>query len=233
MKNCAAIVSLFSLAAAAALLFAVRRRQRRHLLLRHASQFEYVVLWKPWLVLCSWEDDSEKARRKGGERRQTLLDMGIPDGLKNVGRLDRDSEGLLLFTSDGQFNHELTAGGHPKTYWALVEGRPTSDALRHMASGGLVIRGAITRPCRVTALDWAATQAALPEHPVERTRSAADSTWIEVELHEGRNRQVRRVTQAAGHKTLRLVRVGIVKLRLEDLKLQPGEWRRVERGHVL
>lgn len=224
-----ALISISSAAAAAAVAAVVLR------LIRRRRTHAYVVLYKPYLTLCSWQDDAESSTRKGREARSTLLDMRLPRGLHNVGRLDRDSEGLLLLTSDGQFCHEVTAsGGVPKVYWALVAGRPDPAAIAAMAAGGLDIRGATTQACRVTPLDdWDAACAALPAHAPTAARTARCTTWIEVELHEGRNRQVRRMTAAAGHRTLRLVRVGIGRLRTESLKLRPGEWAHVDRRDVI
>jgi 23S rRNA pseudouridine2457 synthase len=145
-------------------------------------------------------------------------------GLRPVGRLDLDSEGLLLLTDDGALAHALTdpRHAHPRTYWVQVEGRPGPDALRAL-SEGVVVEGRRTRPARVQAL---AQPPALPERPVPiRFRKHVPTAWLALTLFEGRNRQVRRMTAAVGHPTLRLVRVGIGPLELARLGLAPGAWR--------
>lgn len=192
-----------------------------------------IALYKPYATLCSWIDEDEGARG-----RATLRDANLPPGVMNIGRLDRDSEGLLLFTDDGPLcNHILQGGSVHKRYFALVAGRPTDEALGEMAAGGLQIRGRTTRACQVVRrLDWGATQAALPPPPPQIARrglTAESSSWLEVVLDEGMNRQVRKTTAHAGHPTARLVRVGVGELRVEELALRPGEWRPVERRAVL
>ena len=224
-----ALVSIVAVAIVTKAILSKRRRARER---RHT----HVVLNKPFLTLCAWEPDVAKARRKGRSVRSTLLDMELPAGmgLRNVGRLDRDSEGLLLFTSDGHLCHALTAGGHvQKRYWALVRGHPSAAALEQMRQGGLHIRGANTRPANIAVLPYPPTSVELPPHAPTATCDESNSTWLEVELCEGRNRQVRKVTQAAGHKTLRLVRVGIGRLHNSILRLQPGEWTHVEPSDIL
>ena len=96
----------------------------------------YFVLFKPYMVLCSWEADGSK---NGRAPRTTLADLGLPSGVHNVGRLDRDSEGLLLLTDDGRFTHELLQDHrHPKRYWVLVRGMPGDEALHAMARGTIL-----------------------------------------------------------------------------------------------
>ena len=189
----------------------------------------YIALHKPFLTLCSFCDE-EAARG-----RATLGDLGLPDGVLNVGRLDRDSEGLLLLTDDGSFcNRVLQGGGIRKRYCALVIGHPSDAAIEAMAAGGMEIRGRATKACEVRRVDWEETHGKMaPPPPLASTRSPADSTWLEVTLDEGMNRQVRKMTQHAGHKTLRLVRMGIGALRAEDLALRAGEWRHVAPSDVL
>jgi 23S rRNA pseudouridine2457 synthase len=183
------------------------------------------------MTLCSFIDDSTGARG-----RSTLAHLGLPDGVMNIGRLDRDSEGLLLLTDDGELCHTiLQGGGVSKRYFALVRGQPSDTAIESMADGGMQIRGRMTRACSVRRLPWDETHAAMQPQPVQIQRaqhSAENTAWLEVILHEGCNRQVRKTTAHAGHATLRLVRVGIGDLRVDDLDLSPGEWRPVERGSV-
>ncbi|MGB5135530.1 MAG: pseudouridine synthase, partial [Prochlorococcaceae cyanobacterium] len=159
----------------------------------------------------------------------------VPD-VYAAGRLDADSEGLLLLTSDGRLQRRLTdpACGHWRRYWAQVEGDITADpqALEHLADGVLV-QGCLTRPARAQALSAAVIEAAaLAERdPPIRMRRAIPTSWLQLELREGRNRQVRRMTAAVGYPTLRLLRVAIdlmdghPPLSLEGLA--PGDWREV------
>ena len=201
---------------------------------REGETFRYVALWKPYMTLTSFEDDAPKANRKGRSERSTLLKFSLPRGLQNVGRLDRDSEGLLLLTDDGAFCHQVLQGGCSKQYLVLVLGHPTSEALAAMAGGGLDIRGRLTGPASVRLLPWAETQALLPlPHPQAIMLDAGNSSWLEVIISQGMNRQVRRTTQHAGHRTVRLVRAAVGALSVEDLKLQAGEWKFVEKHAVL
>ncbi len=139
-----------------------------------------------------------------------------------VGRLDRDSEGLMLLTSDGVLQHRLTDPRyeHNKTYWAQVEGIPTADAL-HQLRSGVTIQEYRTRPAQAALLP--AEPNVPPRDPPIRYRASIPTSWIELTLTEGRNRQVRRMTAAVGFPTLRLIRVAIGPLRLDGLA--PGEWR--------
>jgi len=218
----------------------------------------YIALYKPALTLCSFNSDHERAKRKNRAPRETLADLNLPlststststsnnrTNLHICGRLDRDSEGLLLLTDDGQFTHQTLSMGCPKTYWALVQGgRPSPAALDEMRRGGLEIRGAITRPpIQVSELD--ASQLKLVSTRLPKACSGmnrrAGCCWIQLILDEGRNRQVRRISAAAGHPTIRLVRVAIGSLSLFDLQLfndecstqQPGNWRYIQRAQVL
>jgi 23S rRNA pseudouridine2457 synthase len=141
-----------------------------------------------------------------------------------AGRLDRDSEGLLLLTNDGALQHRLTDPkfGHPRTYWVQVEGVPSERALQELARG-VVIQGYRTRPADVRLLREEPQLP--PREPPIRYRKSVPTSWIEITLTEGRNRQVRRMTAAVGLPTLRLVRVAIGALR--DEQLQPGQWREI------
>jgi len=152
----------------------------------------------------------------------TLKEFIPVQGVYPVGRLDRDSEGLLLLTSDGKLQHRLSDPrfAHPRTYWVQVERIPDETALEQLRQG-VVIQGYRTRPAKVCLLT---VEPSLPERsPPIRFRKSVPTAWIEMTLTEGRNRQVRRMTAAVGFPTLRLVRVAIAHLRLEGLS--PGEWR--------
>jgi len=140
----------------------------------------YLALWKEYLTLCSFADAAGGARG-----RSTLHHLSLPSGLHTVGRLDRDSEGLLLLTDDGAFCHAVLQGGVRKRYLALVLGRPTDESLAAMAAGGLNIRGRLTHPCAVRRIDAAsaATAAGAPPDPrLACARAGGPATWLEVTL---------------------------------------------------
>ena len=159
----------------------------------------------------------------------TLGEFGLPKNIYPVGRLDHDSEGLLLLTDDGGLQHRLSDPrfGHSRTYWAQVERIPSPEALKRLAAGPRLSDGP-TRPCRVRVL---AEEPPLPPRvPPVRFRKNVPTAWIELTLTEGRNRQVRRMTAAVSHPTLRLVRCAIGKLGLDDLA--PGRWREVSLSKI-
>ncbi|WP_240096430.1 pseudouridine synthase [Thermomonas flagellata] len=172
---------------------------------------------KPYGVLCQFTDRSPAPRR-------TLADFGLPAGVYPAGRLDFDSEGLLLLTDDGALAHRLTDPRHkqPKTYWVQVEGAPGEAQLQRLREGVPLADGP-TRPARVRRL---APPALWPREPPVRFRKTVPDAWLELVLREGRNRQVRRMTAAVGLPTLRLVRVAIGPHRLDGLA--PGQWRRLD-----
>lgn len=156
---------------------------------------------------------------------KTLKDFGpFPGNVCAAGRLDVESEGLLLLTNDNELKHTLTHPKfkHPRTYLVQVEGAPTDDALEKLREG-IIVMGKETKPAEVRLLK---VDPALPPRPVAvRFRKAIPTSWIEITLREGRNRQVRRMTAAVGFPTLRLVRIKIGPLSLEGL--HPGESRPV------
>lgn len=169
---------------------------------------------KPYGVLCQFTDRSDPPR-------PTLAGFGLPSDVYPAGRLDFDSEGLLLLTDDGGLAHRLTDPRHkePKTYWAQVEGEPTADQLQQLRQG-VNLKDGPTLPALAQGIDapdlW-------PRDPPVRYRKTVPDAWLEITLREGRNRQVRRMTAAVGLPTLRLVRVGMGGIRLADL--EPGKWR--------
>ena len=174
-----------------------------------------LALWKPYGVV------SRFTPAGGHPGLGTLLDA---PGVWPIGRLDHDSEGLLLLTDDGGLAHRLTTPrfAHPRTYWAQVERVPGPAALAALADG-VVIQGRRTLPADVRLLR---AEPELPERSVPiRFRKTVPTAWLELTLREGRNRQVRRMTAAVGHPTLRLVRVAVGPLRLLELGLAPGAWR--------
>lgn len=158
------------------------------------------------------------------EGRSTLGDYIKAAGVYAAGRLDLDSEGLMILTSDGALAHRITDPKHklPKVYLAQVERIPNQAALDKLRKG-IVLSGKRTKPAEVRLLSEEPT---LPDRPVPiRFRRNVPVAWIEITLHEGMNRQVRRMTAAVGHPTLRLVRVAIGPMSLGDL--QPGHWRKL------
>ena len=172
-----------------------------------------IALNKPYGVLPCFTDPSG---------RPTLADyINIP-GVYVAGRLDLDSEGLLLLTSDGTLAHQITDPDHrlAKVYLVQIEREPQDEALVQLRQG-VLLSGKRTKPVKVRLLP---NEPSLPERPVPiRFRKNVPTAWIEITLREGMNRQVRRMTAAVRHPALRLVRVAIGPIEIRDLK--PGEWR--------
>jgi 23S rRNA pseudouridine2457 synthase len=163
------------------------------------------------------------------EGRPTLADYVTVSNVYAAGRLDRDSEGLMILTSDGHLAHRITDPQHklPKVYLVQVERVPNEQAIVQL-SQGVVLGGNRTRPATVRLL---AEEPMLPERSVPiRFRKHVPTAWLEITIHEGMNRQVRRMTAAVGHPTLRLVRIAIGAVRLGDLK--PGEWRDLQEDDI-
>lgn len=150
----------------------------------------------------------------------TLADYIDLPGVYVAGRLDKDSEGLLVLTDDGPLQHRISAPEHKqlKTYWVQVEGEPTDEALARLRRG-VELKDGWTKPAEARRL---ADPQLGPRVPPIRERKAIPTAWIEIGLREGRNRQVRRMTAAVGFPTLRLVRYAIGRWTLDDLA--PGEW---------
>ena len=157
-----------------------------------------------------------------GSRNRTLAEFGFPRKVYPIGRLDADSEGLLLLSDEPEWNARLLepTRAHPREYWAQVERAPGADAL-HRLEHGVVVQGRRTLGCRAWVLD---PQPELPPRdPPIRFRKNVPTLWIGLELVEGKNRQVRRMTAAVGHPTLRLVRVRIGDYTMANLKA--GAWK--------
>jgi 23S rRNA pseudouridine2457 synthase len=159
-----------------------------------------------------------------GSRHGTLAAFGFPSGVYPIGRLDAESEGLLLLSDEAALNARLLhpSRGHTRTYWAQVERVPSTEALAQLERG-VTIAGRQTLPCRAWRLD--PQPEVPPRDPPIRFRKNVADTWIALELVEGKNHQVRRMTAAIGHPTLRLIRVEIGAFALGDL--EPGKWREV------
>ncbi len=173
-----------------------------------------IAFHKPFGVLCQFTQDQP------GQR--TLADFGFPAGVYPVGRLDMDSEGLLLLSDEAGFNNRLLdpKTAHPRVYQAQVEGLPTPLAVAKLCKGGVEIKGHRTLPCRVQMMEI--EPRGEPRDPPVRFRAAIPTAWLELELIEGKNRQVRRMTAAVGFPTLRLIRVRIGSLELGTLG--QGAW---------
>jgi 23S rRNA pseudouridine2457 synthase len=175
-----------------------------------------ILLNKPFGVLCQFTPEAG---------RRTLKDLIAEPDVYPAGRLDADSEGLVLLTADGGLQHRIADPRHklPKTYFVQVEGTVTEAALRQLAAG-IVLADFNTAPARARASDEPAWL--WPRTPPIRFRRNIPTSWLELTLSEGRNRQVRRMTAAVGFPTLRLVRYAIGEWTLEGLP--PGEYREIE-----
>ncbi len=175
-----------------------------------------ILFNKPFDVLCQFTDRSAQPRR-------TLADFGLPPGVYPAGRLDRDSEGLLLLTDDGALAHRITDPRHkqPKTYLAQVEGTPDEAALQRLRRG-VALNDGSTRPADARMLPHA-PRGLWPRDPPVRFRKSVPDAWIELTIREGRNRQVRRMTAAVGLPTLRLIRTRVGEHALDGLA--PGQHR--------
>ena len=172
-----------------------------------------LLLNKPFDVLTQFSPD-----------RATLKDFVDVPGVYPAGRLDRDSEGLLLLTNDGALQARIADPRHKlaKTYWVQVEGTPTEEQLRQLREG-VQLKDGPTLPAQAQCM--AQPPALWERNPPVRFRQSIPTAWLELTIREGRNRQVRRMTAAVGLPTLRLVRVGIGPWSLEGL--EPGQWREV------
>ena len=168
---------------------------------------------KPYGVLSQFTSD--------GSPNKTLAEFGFPKNVYSIGRLDADSEGLLLLSDEPSLNERLLhpKHAHDREYWVQVEGIPTVDTLKKL-SNGVVVQGRATLPCKAWILEPQPT--VTPREPPIRFRKTVPDRWIAIELIEGKNRQVRRMTAAVGHPTLRLIRVRIGDFELGNLV--PGKW---------
>jgi 23S rRNA pseudouridine2457 synthase len=168
---------------------------------------------KPYGVICQFSRDG---------MHPTLADyIAVPD-VYPAGRLDTDSEGLLLLTDDGRLQHRITDPRHKlaKTYWVQVEGVPDEAALQQLRQG-VMLKDGMTLPAEVRLI--AAPAGLWPRDPPIRVRQSIPDSWLELTIREGRNRQVRRMTAVVGHPTLRLIRCHIGNWGLHGLA--PGQWR--------
>ncbi|HEX4266190.1 MAG TPA: pseudouridine synthase [Verrucomicrobiae bacterium] len=179
---------------------------------------------KPYGVISQFTPD--------GSPNRTLAEFGFPKGVYPIGRLDADSEGLLLLSDEADLNQRLLhpKQAHEREYWVQVERIPSAESLRELAKG-VLLQGRKTLPCRARMLEPQPEMP--PREPPIRFRKTVPACWLGLELIEGKNRQVRRMTAAIGHPTLRLVRVRIGRFELGGLEpgkrkeLSPEERRRV------
>ncbi|KAB8142743.1 pseudouridine synthase [Chloroflexia bacterium SDU3-3] len=171
-----------------------------------------ILFNKPYLVLCQFTDP---------DGRPTLANYIPVPGVYAAGRLDHDSEGLLVLTDDGKAQQQIADPRHkmPKTYWAQVEGLPSEQALAALRQG-VQLNDGPTRPAQAQLI---APPEVWPRTPPIRERKSVPTSWLALTIREGRNRQVRRMTAAVGFPTLRLIRVAVGPYRLGDLA--PGAWR--------
>ncbi len=171
-----------------------------------------ILLNKPYDVLCQFTDQSGRA---------TLADFVPVPEVYPAGRLDRDSEGLVVLTDDGSLQARISQPRHKmsKTYWVQVEGEPGAEALRLLAEG-VQLKDGMSLPARARSMGE--PHGLWPRSPPIRERRHIPTSWLELTLSEGRNRQVRRMTAAVGHPTLRLIRYRVGSWTLDGLG--PGEW---------
>jgi 23S rRNA pseudouridine2457 synthase len=169
---------------------------------------------KPYGVISQFTPD--------GSPNRTLAEFGFPKGVYPIGRLDADSEGLLLLSDEAELNQRLLhpRQAHEREYWVQVERIPSSEALSEL-SRGVTVQGRHTLPCRAWMLE--PQPEVPPRDPPIRVRKTVADCWIAMELVEGKNRQVRRMTAAVGHPTLRLMRVRIGSF--EVTGIEAGKWK--------
>lgn len=179
---------------------------------------KYILFHKPYGVISQFSGDEHK----------TLSDFNFPKEVYPVGRLDKDSEGLLLLSNDGPFIENFLLQ-HPRTYWAQVERIPSKESIEKL-SKGVLIKSGPTRPCKIALID----DPNLPErNPPIRHRKSVPTAWLELILTEGKNRQVRKMTAAVEHPTLRLFRSGLGKIKFENYSLKEGEWIEIKKSEII
>jgi 23S rRNA pseudouridine2457 synthase len=194
---------------------------------RAAPGRRYIAFYKPYEVLCQFSP--EKLPDGSFSDKITLASFGFPPDVYPVGRLDYDSEGMLLLSDDSRLTTRLFDQHHARTYIVQVENIPTKETLARLEAG-VIIEGKATLPCETWLLQ---KDPVLEERskPV-RVRKNIPTAWVELTLYEGRNRQVRKMTASVGHPTLRLLRVAVGNLALFDLGIAAGEWINLEPAQI-
>ena len=181
---------------------------------------QYIAFHKPYGILSQFTGEAHQ---------RTLAEFNFPKGVYAAGRLDKDSEGLLLLTDDGPLKHALLhpQNAHKKTYWVQVEGIPSTESLSILEQG-VLIKKYKTKPCSASIIS---PPPDIPERdPPIRKRKSIPTAWISITLSEGKNRQVRRMTAKIGHPTLRLIRMQIEGVTLKGLAL--GEWKSLRKNDI-
>jgi len=178
-----------------------------------------IVFHKPYGVLSQFTPEP-------GSSYRTLADFAFPPEVYPIGRLDADSEGLLLLSNERDLTSNILdpTQGHARTYWVQVEGTPSTEALARL-EGGVEIAGYVTRPCSARVLIPQPTVP--PRIPPIRERKNIPTTWIELELTEGKNRQVRKMTASVGFPTLRLIRIRMAGVDIQSI--EEGTWLEISR----
>ena len=185
------------------------------------SPLIYIAFHKPYGILSQFTSDKIE---------ETLAVFNFPKDVYAAGRLDKDSEGLLLLSNDGEFIEKLLnpKSDKEKTYWVQVERVPDEESLVKL-SKGVMIEDYKTKPCKVKILE---PQPHVGErNPPVRFRKAIPTCWLEITISEGKNRQVRKMTASIGFPTLRLIRVKAGKYELGDLR--PGEWKKINKNEII
>lgn len=200
---------------------------RAFLLLYILKTFRYFILYKPFGVICQFSPEGEK---------KTLKDcFDFPSTVYSVGRLDTDSEGLIIITDDNNLKHQLLEPKfkHTKTYYVQVEGEVTDQAINELKSGvEISIKGKkyITKPAQAHKLNESVVSLLPERNPPVRFRKTVPDSWISLSISEGKNRQVRRMTAKTGFPTLRLIRQSIEKLTIQGL--QPGDVKELSKSEI-
>lgn len=182
----------------------------------------YIAFFKPYGILSQFTSDNPL---------ETLDNFNLPKGVYPAGRLDKDSEGLLILSNDGAFIDQLLNPkfDKEKIYWVQVENIPSEDSLNILRKGGITIQDYKTKPASVKILS---PQPLMPERdPPVRFRKSIPTCWLEIKISEGKNRQVRRMTASINHPTLRLIRKQVGKYKLGELN--PGEWIQIKKSDIL
>lgn len=186
------------------------------------SSLIYIALFKPYGILSQFTSENPE---------ETLSVFNLPKDVYACGRLDKDSEGLLILSNDGNFIDQLLNPkfDKEKIYWVQVENIPTDVALEKIRKGGIQIQDYKTKPGTINILD---PQPEIPERtPPIRSRKSIPTCWLEIKISEGKNRQVRRMTASINHPTLRLIRTQVGKYKIGALK--PGQWVEIKKSDIL